>query len=93
LVSDPERGQQEPHEIAKAFCEYLHGESDDPQWEPVALPELLLMPCVGSQGQPALPGAHSLEHDKGLKRKYVSLTHGPAKSQTDSSRTMTMMMR
>jgi hypothetical protein len=73
LVSDPDLGQQEPHEIAKAFYDYLNGDTEDPDWAPVPLPDTLLMSFLGSQGQPAMPAAISSELETGLKRKYVSL--------------------
>jgi hypothetical protein len=72
LVSDPERGQPEPHEIARAFCDYLNGDVPDPDWVPVSLPDALLMSYVGSQGQPTMPAATESELEKGIKRKLVS---------------------
>ena len=73
LVSDPDRGYKEPHEVAKCFYDYVNGEVDDPDWDPVTLPDDLLMVCVGSQGQDVVPAGNHTELDKGLKRRHVSL--------------------
>ncbi|KAH8177421.1 hypothetical protein LIA77_02503 [Sarocladium implicatum] len=69
LVSDPERGYKEPYEVAKSFYDFLNGDTEDIDWEPVTLPDDLLMVCIGSQGQDVAPAAYHAESEKGLKRQ------------------------
>ena len=73
LVSDPERGYKEPHEVTKSFYDVLNGEIDELDWEPVPLPDDLLMVCIGSQGQDVAPAAYQAEAERGLKRQRVSM--------------------
>ncbi|KAF4512897.1 hypothetical protein G6O67_000227 [Ophiocordyceps sinensis] len=68
LVSDPERGYPEPHELAGVFVDYLNGKSDTITLEPVPLPDDVLDIYLGTQSQPQMPLV-SLTELGGRKRK------------------------
>ncbi|KAM4056205.1 HDA1 complex subunit [Hirsutella rhossiliensis] len=68
LVSDPERGYPEPHELAGVFVDYLNGKSDAIISEPVPLPDEVLDIYLGTQSQPQMPLVSLTEPD-GRKRK------------------------
>ncbi|KYK58743.1 hypothetical protein DCS_05760 [Drechmeria coniospora] len=76
LMSDPDRGYLEPHEVARCFAEYINGEVEDVAWKPVAVPDEVLDVYDGSQTRPHMTIAASPDVDKGRKRKLVS--HGYA---------------
>lgn len=74
LVSDPERGYAEPHELAGVFVDYFNGKSDAIILEPVPLPDDVLDIYLGTQSQPPIPPVSLAETD-GRKRKLVNRPH------------------
>ncbi|KND93749.1 hypothetical protein TOPH_01666 [Tolypocladium ophioglossoides CBS 100239] len=66
LMSDPDRGYPEPHQLANIFVEFLNGEVDNVIWEPVALPDDVLDIYVTSQSRSQMS---TPERENGRKRK------------------------
>ncbi|RFU81732.1 chromo domain [Trichoderma arundinaceum] len=70
MVESPDRGYQEPHEIAALFIEYLAGDQDTPLWDPIPVPETILDVYVHSQSRSQIPTVHQREQESGRKRKH-----------------------
>ncbi|KAJ6438502.1 decaprenyl-diphosphate synthase subunit 1 [Purpureocillium lavendulum] len=68
LVSDPDRGYPEPHELAGLFIQYLNGDVDGVIWEPIPIPDDILDIYLTSQGRSQMPPTATLD-DNGRKRK------------------------
>ncbi|PHH89785.1 hypothetical protein CDD83_5274 [Cordyceps sp. RAO-2017] len=69
LVSDPDRGYPEPHELACFFVEYLNGETDTVMWESAPLPDDVLDIFMSSQAQTQIPELAGRGTEDGRKRK------------------------
>ncbi|KAL7913816.1 hypothetical protein GGI35DRAFT_438672 [Trichoderma velutinum] len=70
LVASPERGYQEPHEIAAFFIEYLASDQDTPLWDAIPVPETILDVYVHSQSRSQMPTFPHQEQESGRKRKH-----------------------
>ncbi|UNI18907.1 hypothetical protein JDV02_005142 [Purpureocillium takamizusanense] len=68
LMSDPDRGYPEPHELASLFVQYLNGDVDGVEWKPISIPNDILDIYVNSQSRSQLPAVSTAE-DSGRKRK------------------------
>lgn len=71
LVSDPDRGYPEPHEIARLFLNYLNGQVEGIIWEPIPVPEEVMDIYLGSQSRSQMPVESTPEPDNARKRKLV----------------------
>jgi hypothetical protein len=72
LVASPERGYQEPHEIAAFFIEYLESGQDTPLWDAIPVPDYILDVYEHSQSRSQMPTFPHHEQESGRKRKHVS---------------------
>ncbi|KAL6699936.1 hypothetical protein J3F84DRAFT_195962 [Trichoderma pleuroticola] len=70
LVTSPERGYREPHEIAALFIEYLTGDQDTLLWDAIPVPESILDVYLHSQSRPQMPAFAHHEQESGRKRKH-----------------------
>ncbi|KAL7948974.1 hypothetical protein V8C42DRAFT_233609 [Trichoderma barbatum] len=70
LVASPERGYQEPHEIAALFIEYLTSDQEAPLWEAATVPETILDVYVHSSSRSQMPTILHREQESGRKRKH-----------------------
>lgn len=71
LVSDPDRGYPEPHELASLFLNYLNGQVEGIIWEPIPVPEEVMDIYIGSQSRSQMPIESTPEPDNARKRKLV----------------------
>ncbi|OAA40345.1 Chromo domain-like protein [Metarhizium rileyi] len=69
LVSDPDRGYPEPHELASLFLDYLNGQVEEISWEPIPIPEEVMDIYLNSQSRSQLPVEGSPEPGNARKRK------------------------
>ncbi|RDA83316.1 hypothetical protein CP532_6556 [Ophiocordyceps camponoti-leonardi (nom. inval.)] len=73
LISDPERGYLEPHEIASKFVDYLNNAASAIAYEPVPLPDDIAH-IFTTQGDGEMSDSSSSLTDRdGRKRKHVRL--------------------
>ena len=70
LVSDPERGYPEPHEIASLFLDYLNGQVEGIVWDPVPVPEEVMDIYLSSQTRSQMPTSGTPEPNNDRKRKH-----------------------
>ncbi|GJN75312.1 hypothetical protein PLICBS_009410 [Purpureocillium lilacinum] len=68
LMSDPDRGYPEPHELASLFVQYLNGDVDGVAWDPIPIPDDILDIYLNSQTRSQMPPAIAAD-DNGRKRK------------------------
>lgn len=72
LVSDPDRGYPEPHELASLFLDYLNGQVEGVIWEPIPVPEEVMDIYLSSQSRSQMPIQGTPEPENARKRKLVS---------------------
>ncbi|KAG8413639.1 hypothetical protein J3458_012708 [Metarhizium acridum] len=70
LVSDPDRGYPEPHEIASLFLDYLNGQTEGIIWEPIPVPEEVMDIYLNSQSRSQMPVEGTPELETARKRKF-----------------------
>ncbi|OPB40153.1 hypothetical protein A0O28_0002320 [Trichoderma guizhouense] len=70
VVASPERGYQEPHEIAAFFIEYLESGQDTPLWDAIPVPDDILDVYEHSQSRSQMPAFPHHEQESGRKRKH-----------------------
>ncbi|KAK8929539.1 hypothetical protein VCV18_002202 [Metarhizium anisopliae] len=69
LVSDPDRGYSEPHEIASLFLDYLNGQTEEITWKPIPVPEDVMDIYLNSQSRSQMPVEGTPELENARKRK------------------------
>ncbi|KID84282.1 Chromo domain-like protein [Metarhizium guizhouense ARSEF 977] len=69
LVSDPDRGYSEPHEIASLFLDYLNGQTEEITWKPIPVPEEVMDIYLNSQSRSQMPVEGTPELENARKRK------------------------
>ncbi|KHO01531.1 Chromo domain-like protein [Metarhizium album ARSEF 1941] len=69
LVSDPDRGYPEPHQIAGLFLDYLNGQVEGIIWEPLPVPEEVMDIYLNSQSRSQMPVEGTPEVENARKRK------------------------